>query len=411
MISFECDFCVFGKLTRRVPDLERSSDVELMGCIRRVILDAFWSRARYTVRNNVAKFREMISLSLALGFETPYDPPGPLPSYDHCGYKVAILMVKQSLQPVRHSKKYTQFDTIRKFKGTHSNQSRGGRTANSRSMTMTNAKGSGYDRFSTGVCGSLWFQRFTLGCRKSMGQDWRPDKAISTPLMIHLLALIEEKIRMTEAHKEKLSFVMAGAYFCFCYVVSLRSIEGLMVDVPGLIQFGSRSAVHVVIPLLGQVKGEDHTRQHLLHCVNVTASGIGVRNWLTRLIGANGALGRTTGPAFVNTSTRKQSTTTEMDEIFVELLSEMLEDRREMFPVDIITPSDVSDNYNVFRSLRRGSESRAMDMDVSEGDRYIVNRWRKKERAGTSKIALSIDQSYVDVSLAKSHFLRYTGAM
>ena len=197
--------------------------------------------------------------------------------------------------------------------------------------------------------------------------------------MIHLLALIEEKIRMTEAHKEKLSFVMAGAYFCFCYVVSLRSIEGLMVDVPGLIQFGSRSAVHVVIPLLGQVKGEDHTRQHLLHCVNVTASGIGVRNWLTRLIGANGALGRTTGPAFVNTSTRKQSTATEMNEIFVELLSEMLEDRRELFPVDIITPSDVSDNYNVFRSLRRGSESRAMDMDVSEGDRYIVNRWRKKE--------------------------------
>ena len=76
MISFECDFCVFGKLTRRVPDLGRSSDVELMGCIRRVILDAFWSRARYTVRNNVAKFREMISLSLALGFEPPYDPPG-----------------------------------------------------------------------------------------------------------------------------------------------------------------------------------------------------------------------------------------------------------------------------------------------------------------------------------------------
>ena len=113
----------------------------------------------------------------------------------------------------------------------------------------------------------------------------------------------------------------------------------------------------------------------------------------------------------MNASTRKQSTTLEMNEMFVELLSEILEDRKELFPVDIITASDVCDNYNVFRSLRRGSESRAMDMDVSEGDRYIVNRWRKKERAGTSKIALSIDQSYVDVSLATSPFLRYTGAM
>ena len=128
-------------------------------------------------------------------------------------------------------------------------------------------------------------------------------------------------------------------------------------------------------------------------------------------MGANGVLGRTSGPAFVNTSTRKQSTTLEMNEIFVELLSELLEERKELFPVDVITASDVCGNYNVFRSLRRGSESRAMDMDVSGGDRYIGNRWRKKERAGTSKIALSIDQSYVDMSLAKSPFLRYTGAM
>ncbi len=61
------------------------------------------------------------------------------------------------------------------------------------------------------------------------------------------------------------------------YVTSLRSPEGLMVDIPGLIQYGEASMSHVVIPLLvGQVKGEDHTRQHLLHCVNETSSGIQV---------------------------------------------------------------------------------------------------------------------------------------
>lgn len=43
--------------------------------------------------------------------------------------------------------------------------------------------------------------------------------------------------------------------FCFCYVVSLRSSEGLMVDIAVIQEFGEAVESHVVIPLLGQVKG------------------------------------------------------------------------------------------------------------------------------------------------------------
>ena len=151
------------------------------------------------------------------------------------------------------------------------------RTTNTKMLTMTDAKGSGLDRFSTEVCGSLWFQRFTLGCRKRMGQDWRPNRAISNPLMLKLLNLVELKIQMSGDLNDRLSWVMAGAYFCFCYVVLLWSPEGLMVDIPGLMEYGEKSDSYVIIPLLGQVKGEDHTRQqHLLHCVNKTGSGIPV---------------------------------------------------------------------------------------------------------------------------------------
>jgi hypothetical protein len=411
MISFECDFCVFSKVSGRLVNLESISDVHLMGCIRRVILDAFWSRARQTVSTNANRFREMMMLSLEMGFEPPYDPPGPLPSFDHCGYKIAILMVGKSLQPGRHCNGYTQWDTIRKFKSTHSNQSRGGRTANTRTMTMTDSRGSGYDRFSTEICGSLWFQRFSLGCRKRMGQDWRPNRAISNPLMLKLLTLTESKIKLAHDPMVRLSLVMAGSYFCFCYVLSLRSPEGLMVDLPGLFEFGEVTSAHVVIPLLGQVKGEDHTRQHLLHCVNVTGSGIPVRSWLRRLMAANAVLERTTGPAFVNPLTLRQSTTVEMNDLFLDFLSELFEDHRDMFGVDIQTSSDIHDKFNVFRSFRRGSETRALSSNVPEADRYIVNRWRKKEKAGSSKIPLTIDQSYVDVSLTTEPFLRYTGAM
>ena len=119
------------------------------------ILDAFWSRARQTVTSNVNRFRERVSMLLEMRFEPPYNPPGPLPPFDYCGYKIAISMVAKSLQPVRHSETYTQWDTIRKFKSTHSNQSRGGRIANTETMILTDSKGGGYEF--VGRCGSNGF--------------------------------------------------------------------------------------------------------------------------------------------------------------------------------------------------------------------------------------------------------------
>ena len=74
LVAFECDFCVFSKVTGRLCDNDANSpDAFLMSCIRRVTLDSFWSRARSTVATNTRLFREMISLSATLGFEPPYE--------------------------------------------------------------------------------------------------------------------------------------------------------------------------------------------------------------------------------------------------------------------------------------------------------------------------------------------------
>ena len=184
-----------------------------------------------------------------------------------------------------------------------------------------------------------------------------------------------------------------------------------MVDVAGIRDFGEVSANHVVIPLLGQVKGEDHTRQHLIHCVNVTDSGIQVRRWVTRLRSLPELMRRENGPAFVNTRSRIQTSTSEMNDLFLDVLSEIFDDHWDLFAVDITSTGELAEKYHVYRSLRRGSESRAVDMEVSSGDRYQVNRWRKKETAANSKMSQPIDQLYVDVSLVKQAFLRYTKAM
>jgi hypothetical protein len=40
----ECDLCVFRKLKKRSPDVTNPGDELLIACIRRINLDAFWSR-------------------------------------------------------------------------------------------------------------------------------------------------------------------------------------------------------------------------------------------------------------------------------------------------------------------------------------------------------------------------------
>lgn len=106
-----------------------------------------------------------------------------------------------------------------------------------------------------------------------------------------------------------------------------------------------------------------------------------------------------------------QSSMADMNEMFIQLLVEIFDENPKLFGLDIKDASDLSDKFNVFRSFRRGSESRAVSMKVSEADRYVVNRWKKKETAGANRVSHAIDQHYVDVALVKDAFLRYTDAM
>jgi hypothetical protein len=130
MVPFECDLCIFCKLRNHLPDLSNPQDKLLTACIRRINLDAFWSRAKSTVRGNRDKVAQAIKISNTVGLFGPYEAEGPLPEFDHCGYEVAIEMVIQSRQPGRYSSEYTQFETIRKLRSAFSNHCRATAKAN-----------------------------------------------------------------------------------------------------------------------------------------------------------------------------------------------------------------------------------------------------------------------------------------
>jgi hypothetical protein len=233
MVPFECDVCVFRKLRGHTPDPLAPEDELLMACIRRVNLDAFWSRAKGTVLGNRDKLKDGLQLSETVGLKGPYEADGPLPQWDHCGYEVAIQMVLSSRRKGRYCVDRLQFDTIRKLRSCYSNQCRAAASANRSAISLGDQKGK-YVRFSTDVCASFWFSRFLEGCKHQMGQDWRPNQAMGIPLLLKVLEEIEYRIEAAMSRREENRWTVFHTYVTVCYVVSLRGSEGLLLDLSGL---------------------------------------------------------------------------------------------------------------------------------------------------------------------------------
>jgi hypothetical protein len=304
MVQFECDFCIFAKLKERPPVMENATDRLGLACIRRANLDAFWSRAESTVAAHARHIKEGVELSEFVGIEPPYVPVGPLPSTDHCGYAMAILTLLKSRQKGKYHSSHQQWETIRKFRTAFGNQIRAGAAANSTCLSMGDAEGKSYSRLCADPCSSLWFKRFMTGCQRRMGQDWRPDRAITNKMLHFMLAKIEHRLDNASDAVARRSWIFAGGYFVLAYVNSLRGPDGLLLEVKGCLKHLSNEGVenYVVFALLGTVKGEHLEREHLLPTVNVTQSGIPVRRSLKRILGANRMCGCSSGPAFCDES-------------------------------------------------------------------------------------------------------------
>lgn len=165
-----------------------------------------------------------------------------------------------------------------------------------------------------------------------------------------------------------------------------------------------------MIALLGKIKGEHHGRCHLLPCVKVTSSGICVYGWVTRLMRNKMSRGFTNGPLFSNWE-GLILTTESLDKMQVEILEELFEDIPSLFPPSVKDKEEISDAYQVYRSIRRSSDTRAIKQKVSESDIDIVNRWQKVEKAQGSRPTLQMKYHYASVEILLEPFLRYTYSM
>jgi hypothetical protein len=219
---------------------------------------------------------------------------------------------------------------------------------------------------------------------------------------------IDEAVNDEKEYQMWLNF---GAFLTATYVLSLRGSEGLLLDLKGMIQHSDKGDdTYFVVALLGKIKGEHHDRCHLLPCANTTSSGINTRGWLGALVNERVGKGEVDGPLFVDEN-GKILTTQVLDDNLIEILEDLYDIDRNLFPSSLTRKEDLSSCYQVFRTPRRSSDTRALEVNVSSSDIDTVNRWHKLEQARGNRPTFSMQHNYAQVQILVKPFVRYTYPM
>ena len=420
MTPFQCDLCVFRNLYGRNPR-QVLADQENLVVIRRMNLDSIWSREPSTISNNVNSLNRLISTCVGSGFDPQLPKLGPFPLADESGFCVAFSMLIHSRRAGRHTKLYTQFDTIRKQRSAFSNLYFSS-AESEKHGTVLAAGDRNNGQITKCPTHSFWFNRWAKGCQTRMGFILKQDKAISIEVMLSLITSFKLGIVESEPdtwYRQRLCMGLAYSVISFCG--SLRGNEGMIVDLQTLknnlkngdfIDDGSRKTScppHIIIPLRGRFKGEAGERCHMMPLANVTSSGINIRGIITVLVAARKEMKSSTSPwAFVDKEGRKLSFG-EMNDIVLERLEEVkAQDIENLLGLEDF---DIREDFSINRSFRRGSETHAQNQKVPETAINAQNRWKKIEAAKGRKAKFSMIENYADIVQLIPTMIRYSAML
>jgi hypothetical protein len=120
----------------------------------------------------------------------------------------------------------------------------------------------------------------------------------------------------------------------------------------------------VIVTLLGKIKGEHHDLAHLVPCVPTTGSGIDVRRSLERFLDFKETQSLIDGPAISHVNGQAYKTRN-IDDRFHDVLKDLFVTNHSLFLNHIASTQMPRERYQVFRSYRKSSDSRALAQEVS----------------------------------------------
>jgi hypothetical protein len=341
-----------------------------------------------------------------VGFDSIGPPMGPFPLEDTFGMKVACTLLRRSLDPGKWEK-YIQFGTARKVRSVYSNMFHASSQVGQVSVMAYETSKTYHTHCPTY---GYWFERFILGCHKRMGDMVVSDCALSIEIFGELLSDLEKDWEKSTTNLEREQVAEFANLLCFGYLCGLRGEEIVKVDVAGFLKYldiGSQHPEypHLVVPLLGRLKGEMGERYHMMILARETASGFGPGKWADRLAGELRRKGRQNGFLFQN-SRGKQAKIGSYEDEFLDRIVSVRTRRSNLFEPGV----DVMEVYSLRRSLRRGSTSEAVNKQVPQFIINMNNRWRQFEAARGRRPGMSMMAHYTEVRLSIPTLWRYSGS-
>ena len=245
---------------------------------------------------------------------------------------------------------------------------------------------------------TLWFERFAKGMHSRMGDDRRPDAAISIKLMKALDAKVDQDYLNSEEDVEARYITRAGLFFMGSFLGSLRGEETPRLLRKWFIRLNQESLEncnypHTVLPLYGNFKGEGGVpRCYIRRIVCISKSGLNMEKWVRRSILHESD--SNTKYLFSKDNGRKQKGG-EYEDYMHRKLENIQQEESGLIPRVV----DVREAYGISRSFRRGSTTAASNAPNNECDDNDIkrnNRWRVEDRAGTRTPDLDMLQLYTD---------------
>jgi hypothetical protein len=241
-----------------------------------------------------------------------------------------------------------------------------------------------------------------------MGDISKPDKAISVPVLLEIMRVLEEEWNDPFLQERKrLPLALEWAFYLISFCLALRGEEVPLVDLKGTREYfeagGAHSRPHVVVSLVGRFKLQLGLHTHIMPMVSKTRSGFAPRKWIGRVIACYESVGVTRGPMFRSTQEQRMKAS-EMEPKLFERLNAILEGKPHLMP----GIEEIEETYGVSRSFRRGATSRATDLGLSSEVINANNRWQKVEAAGASNASLAMQEHYTDVTQTLNQLLRFS---
>ena len=410
---FQCDHCWFVNLCQREPCTMSHSDERLMAYIRRVNLDLMWSRERGTVANTLAAVNKGKTMSIELGLVPQHVKLGPWPLGDGQGFQTAIEMLRASQKKGKNDTSYVQFDTVRKIRTAYSTVYESSASAGLHTSTFKGAHGNTF-AINKGATDTRLFRKFMVGLEKRMGRLVIQNAGISVELLLAMTTDMEEEYSNSGTDmNRKRELIICGAAYVVLFSAALRGGEVLLGEASELvcrIGEGKHHAnhPHVLFPMMGRFKGETGERNLIFCLTNVSHSGIPNRRWLERLARLLRVEGRhkEAGPAFCDIEGFVISSALLNKELH-QRLSNLQTRRPDLIARDIV----VTEAYNVYRSFRRGSTTRAREAKVPKDIIETNNRWSKVERKSGGMPRMSMAELYTEIRQALATKLRFSKSL